>query len=347
MSPENLKRRSHEIPTGKAREMNEAFWDWLVLFEKVKNKVVFVNEEVYAPFKLEKGEESPLGLFAKSVIPRLFQRKPGEQRLETWPRHERSAVLVRSILGDKQGRRYRDTSIKGSGYVEAGTIKLPGQPRFYDGFLDMEKAHEEHLMREEFIKEGIRTARTLAIIDLEEIIYDGKKISVEEARKKGIIKEGFHPAVEVSAFGTKARIADIVYGAEWEEQTKKLVFEDAKELVGQELGRGNNFLNDQEYLQWFAETLGQNVGLMHKKGWFHSNLGPHNITLDCRVVDLHTVKKLDGSEKRRKKDLGDAEASLRRLISQIGFTERADEFLNQFRESYEKHFYGTVGVDNK
>jgi len=76
------------------------------------------------------------------------------------------------------------------------------------------------------------------------------------------------------------------------------MFEDAKSLVSQELGRGNNPLTDQEYLEWFAETLGKNVGLMHKNGWFHAGLSPHNITLDCSVCDFDTVKELKNEEQR-------------------------------------------------
>lgn len=77
---EKFEMKKPEIPAGKGREVSEELYDWLLLFEKVKNKVAFVNKEVYTPLKLEKGKESPLGLFAKSAIPELFQRKPGEQQ---------------------------------------------------------------------------------------------------------------------------------------------------------------------------------------------------------------------------------------------------------------------------
>lgn len=64
----------------------------------MKNKVSFVNPEVYTPFKLEEGKESPLGLFAKSSVHRFF-RKPGEKTPEGWPGHDRSIVLGRVIFG--------------------------------------------------------------------------------------------------------------------------------------------------------------------------------------------------------------------------------------------------------
>lgn len=123
---EKFELKRPEIPAGKGREVAENLQEWLLLFEKVKNKVAFVNKEVYTPLKLEEGKESPLGLFAKSAIPELFQRKPGEQRLETWPRHERSAILGRVIFkGTHRDREdnlyddlYRDIDLKGIGYIE-------------------------------------------------------------------------------------------------------------------------------------------------------------------------------------------------------------------------------------
>jgi len=74
-------------------------------------------------------------------------------------------------------------------------------------------------------------------------------------------------------------------------------------MVSQETGK--DLSNDRDYLEWFATTLGRNVGLTHKNGWCHGRLGPdekeggaHNITLDCRITDLGTVKKINSSGER-------------------------------------------------
>ena len=60
-------------------------------------------------------------------------------------------------------------------------------------------------------------------------------------------------------------------------------------MVAQELGRDPNEFNEWEYLRWFSRTLAENVARMHKAGFIHGYLTGHNITLDCRIVDLDSV----------------------------------------------------------
>jgi hypothetical protein len=57
-------------------------------------------------------------------------------------------------------------------------------------------------------------------------------------------------------------------------------------------------MSDLEYLKWFAKTLGYNIGLMHKNGFEHHYIdGGHNVTLDCRIVDLDGIRPLDAPAK--------------------------------------------------
>jgi len=42
MRSERFEIKKPEIPTGLGGEMNKEFYDWLLLFEKVKNKVAMV-----------------------------------------------------------------------------------------------------------------------------------------------------------------------------------------------------------------------------------------------------------------------------------------------------------------
>lgn len=304
-----------EIPTGKGRELNEALEEWRLLFQKVKNRVAEINEEVYTPFPLKKGKGCDFGLFAKSAVPEFYQRKPGEQlklSAEAWARHWRSALLGRLIIGDRGGNIYRDLNLKGVGYFSNKEVKPPGELKansrgddFY-GFLESKHIFQEYAFAEEFIGAGIRTPRTLAIVELDEIIYNGKPISLKEAREKKIVQQNFQPAVEVRAFRNMARIEDVcpgfAYGGlnDFDENTKKLLFEDAKLLISQELGRGENPLGDEEYLEWFAATLGKNLGLMHKNGWGHSLLSVHNITLACEICDLDSVRNLKNDNERQR-----------------------------------------------
>lgn len=79
---------------------------------------------------------------------------------------------------------------------------------------------------------------------------------------------------------------------------------------------------------------------MHKNGWWHNSLETHNITLDCRIVDLG-VGKLK-SEDDRFGDKRCAENSFKDLTQILGFENELDKFLiKQFEESYDSVFLAT------
>jgi hypothetical protein len=325
---------------GKLGEMASKRWEkYLVPLNSVKNVVILVNPglNLYAPFDLEVGKPSPLGLFVKSE----FETSPGnlpegKHAAEFMDKHNRTLLLGRLIFQDAEGGLYRDIDLKGIGAIfnegrgKEAQIFQPGADKrtFFPsammkntGIMDKEVALYDYKMNEKLIKAGIRTCRVLAIIELQEIFareskYDDvvdktdppRKISLEEAVKKGIIRKDFHPVIEVRAFGTRARIQNILYdennelriknyGMETEDYGRplssdayaKLMLEDAKKLVSQELGL-KKIMSNADYLEWFAKTLGHNLGLLHKNGWMHNYIhAGHNITLDCRLVDFDSV----------------------------------------------------------
>ena len=78
------------------------------------------------------------------------------------------------------------------------------------GLLDIREAKKDFKLSEEFTKAGIRTCRVAAIIKLEEIIHNGKKITIDEARKLEIIDPDFQPVIEVRCFRIKARVKDVL-----------------------------------------------------------------------------------------------------------------------------------------
>lgn len=357
--PENLK---SEHPAGRGRELNEVFRDNILPFEQVKNKVVFVNEEVLSPLKLEEGKPSPAGLFGfyspeeeqlrKVKNESLEEFYPDKQKLEVWPGHKRTALLGRLIFKDKQNRFYCDIDLKGMGHItedDTGKLQIEHPSRYMHedgetmiwGLLDKEDAFWDYQMSEKFLKAGIRTHRVLSIINLEEIIVYGQKISLAEAKKKEITYDGFQPVIAVRAFGTKARIDDVLRSRS-SEMTSGKFLEDAKKLVSQELGQGDKSLSDEEYLEWFSKTLGRNIGLMHKNGWCHGWLTDHNITLDCRITDLDTVWE-SRKEDDRKEDIIKAERTLFSLAKQFHLSEKkvitATFFNEQFHKSYNAVFF--------
>lgn len=257
---------------------------------EVKNEVVWVNDSVEMPFKFEEEKPSKIGVFLTS--------KPDEResvfRVKVMDNHFRSALLGKAVFKDKEGNLYRDVDIKGMGSInplnlmveslQADSARKIPKGKTPWGFLDWGFAETDRDMSEFFIKQGLRTHRALAIIRLDEIVVEGgEKISVSKARKLGYIKHTTEPVIEVRAFGTKARITD---------GKNQVLFEDAKRMVAQELGTDpQNFSND-DYSNWFAQTLGRQVAIIHNAGFTHGYLTDHNITLDCRIVDLDSVKKI-------------------------------------------------------
>jgi hypothetical protein len=297
-------------PQGEAMKLNrmasENWGEHLLLFTSVKNTVIKANPNVYAPFNLKVGEPSPLGLFLRSE----FREKPGSlpagrHALEYHYEHNRSIILCRAVFQDKEGRMYRDVDLKGVGYfftdysynetynkIVTSHLGDRRNENNYEGFLNKDIALYDYMMTEKFLKKGIRTCRALGIIELQEIfsIDHSKKLSYKEAVEEEIIQRDFHPVVEVRAFSTKFRIQDVCGPRPIDCELTRLMLDDAKKLVSQELGL-NTIMSNLEYLEWFADTLGRNIGLMHRSGWEHHYLF-HNITLDCRLVDFDGARRL-------------------------------------------------------
>lgn len=276
----------------------------LVRFVPVANEVLEVNRNIYYPLKLKKGKRTPLGVFAHSALDKKIVQTPSHALLfKCWPDHKRSALLGRMRFADKQGRLYRDIDIKGCGYLEAdqprtrGPIGVRPAGLMLDsnhsnrgGLLEKDIALYDFEISEQLLKWGIRTSRTLAVVSLKEIVGFGKTIPIRRYGKvypDRRLPANFQPVVEVRAFGTRARIEDLDAG---KPEFSRLILNDAKSMVAQEIPQKIR-LTDNQYLEWFSKTLGENLGKLHKMGWTHNFLYPHNVTLDCRIVDLDSVEK--------------------------------------------------------
>lgn len=331
---DNLEKK-HNLVTGLDIEVGEK----LPAIE-VKNEVVWVNDDVEMPFKFEEGKPTKIGVFLTTpneLEPAMY--------LRVLDNHFRSAILGKVVFRDKEGNLYRDVDIKGMGpisksdsgnleveFIERGLAKKHGRGKTPWGFLDWGYAETDRDMSEFFIKKGLRTHRVLAIDRLDEIVVgEREKISVSKARKLGYIKYTTEPVIEVRAFGTKARIADV---------KNQSLLEDAKHMVAQELGKDPKDFSGEKYLKWFAQTLGKQVAIIHNAGFIHGYLTDHNVTLDCRVVDLDSVKeiKIDDwfDNKEIRKDLRDAIWSIKDLcrknenLAASNSSELASDFFDNY-----------------
>jgi hypothetical protein len=311
MSRAEFSVNQRRLPAGEASKINELVnsnpQEYLIGLVPVKNKVLWVNPAFdQLPFDLKTEESTPLGLFAKSP--------PVESKLvgEGWAKHHRSSLLSRIFIKDRENNLYRDIDLKGIGniiyYYESNETKSvepkcfigavnPGETLNRDNFNWRGLLHEEIAkydveFSEKLFSMGLRIVRPLALIKLDEIICDGEKISINDAKNKKIIDEAAIPVLEARAFGTRARIGDLLYDTSDQANRSKLLFEDAIKMVSEELGRKET-ISYEEYFGWFGRTLGESIGLMHKNHLCHHYLSTHNITLDCRLVDFDSMRDAD------------------------------------------------------
>lgn len=337
---EKIPREGRRLPLGAAKEL-EATKETLPAVE-IKNHVVWVNPafEGKLPFEIEEGRPIKLGMF---LAPKAIE---GARRLEASTHHGRSAILGRVVFEDKDGNRWRDIDVKGIGNISqielsVEKVEISKQKGESMGLLRLASAYKDAETAEMFLKLGIRTCRPIAIILLEEIVDEnGNKVSIEEGENRGVIAKNMKPVVEVRAWTTKSRVDDLRSGRGFEVESKPYLA-DAIELVSAELGVEN--MTKSDYLKWFAETLGKQVGLMHKNGWFHGYITAHNITLDCRIVDLDSVDRLEIEDTEEKITRGHRiwgdKLSANGVVDSLQFNMRnadGDRFNQIFREAYKK-----------
>lgn len=348
--------RGYRLPTGEGEELNrlakEQWSESLVELAPVENKLTWVNPNfpnLRLNFQPEK--KSPLGLFAKTAFPNesaIRSLAEGSQVGEIWPAHNRTALLRRMKIADENGQLYRDIDLKGIGCVITGYSQAASHIKarvvpiseiwsggLY-GLLDRESAQYDRDRSEGFNDLGIRTSRTLAIIELSEIILDGKHISVETLRERGKMPKEFIPVIEVRAFRSKARIRDYT---ENDDAFGRSLLCDAKTMISQELGLGET-MTDYDYYMWLAKTIGRNTALMHKNGWTHGYLNAHNLTLDGSIVDLDSVTRL-ARPADQKVDFDTIRSALLSLSKHIA-NPKFEECLMQFYDSYEDVFSSPI-----
>lgn len=270
----------------------------------LENEVIWENRDLQAPFNFEVGKPSPLGL-TFDLSERGSEHEVGLSLATRRVSHKRSADIGPVFFKDKAGVLYRDIDIKGAGLVsESGAptswykqttseslfpMKL-SEPRM-KGLMDKEDALHDSKMAERLAALGIRTHRSIAVIELRELATlsatnEMRRESIEALRERGELPETFVPVVQIRAFGTKTRIWDV---GDYISKIARKEVNDAIALVRRE---ADPQVKDVEsYLDWFAKTLGLNVGRMHANGYTHDFLTIHNITIDCRLTDFDDVKK--------------------------------------------------------
>lgn len=246
----------------------------------VKNKVLWLNPNLQLPFDLTLGQNTPLGMF---VVDPKFEL-PGSFHLGTDSLHGRSGYLGRIMITDTKDNIYFDHDLKGIGYLNGNLNENPTVSPIIirdrdstSGLWRLEKAQREVIITEDLITQGVRTYRIGALIGLEEIaLPDGSKLSVTEAKSRGLMHPDETPVIGLRVYRFRERVGNL-YGP------RATMIIDAKNIVEKERGIT---LGWQEFLVWYSQTLGSNVAAMHKAGYWHGALDPHNVTLAAEIVDF-------------------------------------------------------------
>lgn len=247
----------------------------------VNNKVVWVNPKILLPFNIQIGEKSDLGAFTvnpdSNILPKIWL---GFENI-----HHRAGFLSEIVIADQQGIKYCGLDLKGIGYVTNPKGKnslrvYQVRPRSENdswGIWRKDKAEREIKITEDLISNGVRTYRIAAVIELKEIALPyGEVIPIEQAINIGMINPEEIPVIGLRIYRNRERIrhSDI---------NPANILNKAKTIIEKELDR---ILSWEDYLTWFAQTLGENLAKMHQCGYWHGWVSPHNVTLACEIVDF-------------------------------------------------------------
>ncbi len=249
--------------------------------EPVPHRVVWVSKQVRSPFNAVIGRNSPFGVFSHpySMSGGLELSNPISNQTTS-----RSSFLsLPVVFADVHGNKYSWLSLKGTGLVTQEGIKVYGKPAGIStltsreaGIFDWQYARHSRDASEALLKAGVRIAPDIAHIRILKQPSYGKR----GVRRLKNFPKNLEPVVVLRAFGCRGRVLDA--------SNPELVKE-AMQAVKKELGKKR--LTKQEYVTWLAKTVGENLALMHSRGWTHGFLhNQHNITLDGRFVDFDSLK---------------------------------------------------------
>lgn len=324
----SLEEISPGLPIGKSFDLESNKETLPVL--NVDNEVTWINQNLDLPFNLKVGEPTNLGLFLNDGS---LEEDCVNKKVEVMPEHGRSFIIGRILFADKNINKrniYRDIVTKGGGClypeyergVQVGSVsKIENNHSESYGILNLSDALHDTKMSELFLKYGIRTAAPVSIIELKQIVNKGEVISVEEAKRRGLIDENSKPVLQIRAFRTSIRLAD-TNDRHGERDFSSIVerrVSDAMNLIAEEFGFDKSNFKKEDYLKWLAGMVARNVAIMHKHGFVHGFLGFHNITLDGAIVDFDSVEEVDKGSNKFRSDYIKALSTINGFVMNQGY----------------------------
>lgn len=270
-------------------------WSILQPVSKVRARVVRVNRKSNAPLDLlsrKVGEEGALGLFVNwRKSEGGFRGTPAQWRVLTVP----------IVFRDSEGLVHNYIDFKGIGApreIHKIHPKVKPMPFFATkwyargritdtmfGLTHLKAAEKEWRSSGLLKKNGVRTSTPIAVLELKELMDSGRKLTVAEARRKGLIPKGYRPALLVRGHTEALRVKDLY---EWDPERHNIPRAVKHDLL-EERALKMGFADAEHYLSWFTREIGRNLATMHNAGFAHNNYSFTNLTLDARIVDHETV----------------------------------------------------------
>lgn len=298
----------------------------------VKNFVTHINPEFRDSMGLVEGQSSDLV--------RLFTNTDESGVLLGAEKgHNRVGNINNTFVTDAKGLRWEDLDIKAPGLVEVThgssgeELKIFPWQRFKEtavseakiwGGNDYRSARRSFEYQQILADLGVRTYKSLFVTKLAEWFYKGKKVPIGDipvvskdapvTMDSDALPAGYELAAEVRACRTKTRMEAIIQLRAPTANNKVKIRREVdrarallyEEFEGSDVGPRTDSIED--YLDWFVESHGRNLGLMHGAGLTHGYMHPGNITLDCRILDLDSMGTFEeahaGDNERSQRDYG-------------------------------------------
>lgn len=230
----------------------------------------------------------------------LTPEEPGDIRVGVRWKLNRHAIRSSEVFRDKHGMVYRDVDVKGSGFVGGipmGVlpVQLPRSESDMEirGLLHQDVADNERLLYDDLSRiQGLRLGHVVAQVELYELINRNGELTPrgDFSSELYLNVERVKPSQITRVMGVASRVNTLPFSERNPSYIRfgKEVLDDAISLVELELGTR---LSPQDYTAWFIDTLATQLAIFHKNDcspdWrFQNHAGTHNVTLDCRCVDL-------------------------------------------------------------
>ena len=270
----------------------------------IDNEVAWMNPRLAAHLPVKMGERDPSISFLVS-----HEGLEPDTSIEIRPGHARAGINPAGRQFELKDYPYTHHKGIGNSLIDHPRHPMWNPDRHLFGFFrkvwglcDLQYAIHDAEITEKLLKAGVQMGCvTSSISRLKQVPVSGKNGAIELlsetaeetlseilAKRLGpdVFSSRFVPAIQKYHYSWPIRVRDLTTVPRAE--VIRLIDETIAH-VSKKLQRP---LTYSDYLFWFAENLGTNIGRMHRAGYFHNYIQDHNVQTDGGIVDTDWSKKL-------------------------------------------------------